>query len=297
VGAYYGGRLASRYPSGSEHEVLFFCRGAHLEAIRANGLRVQSQDGEFTASPSLATDSVAEMGLVDVALYCTKGYDLASVAASTRAALSSNTVAIPLGNGVNNDEVLKRALGDAVVLNGCVYISSHIESPGFIQQTGGSRKLFFGTPGEVEAYRGIESLLQSAGIDATLTGEILQRVWTKYVFIDASSGVTSLHGATIGQMLDDDAMRRQFRGLMEEVVALAVHRGVPLPEDVVSATLKTAASFPPATKTSMQLDFEFGRRTELDVMLGYIVRSAIEAGIPTPVHDHVYAALAARERA
>jgi len=294
VGGYYGGRLAHRYPPGSEHEVLFFCRGAHLDAIRANGVRVESQDGEFVGVPSLATDSADDLGAVDVALYCTKGYDLADVAEATRSAIAASTVVIPLGNGVNNDDVLKRALGDCTVLNGCVYISSHIEAPGLVQQTGGNRKLFFGVPGDVETYRGIESMLQAAGIDATLTSDIRQKVWTKFLFIDASCGVTSLHSATIGQVLEDKPKRDQLVGLIEEVAALATYAGVSLPEDVVEAALKTAGSFPPTTKTSMQLDFERGNRTELDVMLGYVVRTARDAEIPTPVHDEVYAALSSR---
>lgn len=297
VGGYYGGRLAHRYPPGSEHEVFFFCRGAHLDAIRAEGLRVTSQDGEFTGVPSLATDSATEMGMVDVALYCTKGYDLADAVMATRSAVGVGTIALPLGNGVDNDAVLKQSVGDATVLNGCVYISSHIEAPGLIQQTGGSRKLFFGSSGDIEPYRHIEFALQSAGIDATLTDDILQRVWTKFLFIDASCGATSLHSATIGQVLANESMKRQLTGLMEEVAALAAHSGVVLPKDAVEAGLKTAASFPPATKTSMQLDFERGGRTELDVMLGYVVRSAREAGIATPWHDEVFEALSSRERA
>ena len=294
VGGYYGGRLAHRYPPGSEHEVVFYCRGAHLAAIRTNGLKVVAVDDEFVGVPSLATDSAVDLGAVDVALYCTKGYDLADVAEATRSAMTAKTIVIPLGNGVNNDDSLKRSLDGPVVLNGCVYISSHIEAPGVIEQTGGSRKLFFGVPGDIESYRGIESMLQSAGIDATLTSDILRKVWTKFLFIDPSCGVTSLHGATIGQVLNDESLRHQLTCLMQEIVALATHSGVTLPEDAVNASLKTAASFPPATRTSMQIDFERGRRTELDVMLGYVVRTAREASIPTPVHDEVYTALSSR---
>jgi 2-dehydropantoate 2-reductase len=294
VGGYYGGRLAYRYPPGSEHEVIFYCRGAHLSSIQAHGLQVESQDGAFVAVPALATDSVAALSAVDVALYCVKGYDLATVAEATRTAIAGETVVIPLGNGVNNDEVLKKSLGRGDVLNGCVYISSHIEAPGLVQQTGGSRKMLFGPRGDVDSYRLIESVLQSGGIDATLTSDILQRVWTKFLFIDPSCGVTSLHGATIGEVLADQSMREQLTRLMQEIAALAAHCGVPLPEDAVDSSLKTAAGFPPTTKTSMQLDFERGRHTELDVMLGYVVRMAREVGMPAPAHDEVYAALSSR---
>jgi len=296
IGGYFGGRLALQHSPGGEHEVIFVCRGEHLQAIRSHGLRVEAQDGDFVAVPSAATDAPDSIAPVDVALYCVKGYDLASAAMSMAPATTSDTVSIPLGNGVDNGEVLRRTLGLGHILNGCVYISSHIEAPGFVQQTGGARKLLFGIGGDVEPYRAIERVFTSSGIDATLTLDILRAVWQKFIFIDASCGVTSLHGATIGQVLSDDSMRGQLVTLMEEAAALAYSNGVTLPDSVVHDALTTAGSFPPTTKTSMQLDFERGNRTELEVMLGFVVRTAREAGIVTPAHDEVYAALSSRSR-
>ncbi len=118
VGGYYGGKLAHRFPRGSEHEIAFFCRGAHLEAIRRDGLKLIARDGELVAHPSIATDSAEDLGPVDVALFAVKGYSLADVARQVRTAVTNNTIVIPLGNGVDNDEVLKRELGSGHVLNG-----------------------------------------------------------------------------------------------------------------------------------------------------------------------------------
>ena len=292
VGGYYGGRLAHTYPRGSEHEVIFLCRGAHMEAISKNGLKLIARDGELTARPSLATDTPAEMGAVDVALFCVKGYDLPEVARSMAVAISPRTVVIPLGNGVDNDETLKRVLGRGDVLNGCAYISTHIEAPGVVEQTGGSRKLFFGNPdGSTAPYRPIEQMLSSAGIDAELSANILREMWTKFIFIDPASGVTSLHGVTIGQALDDPGLRTQLFGMMREVQGLARKKGVELPEDIAEQALGKAGAFPRDTKSSMQLDVESGRRTELETMLGYVVRQGRELGVPTPLHSDAYEAL------
>jgi len=292
VGGYYGGRLAHRFPPGSEHEIIFFCRGAHLDAIKRNGLKLIAKDGTVTAWPSLATDSVSAIGVVDVALVAVKGYSLVDVARAVRPAIGSHTVVIPLGNGVNNDEVLVSELKTGKVLNGCVYISTHIETPGVVEQTGGSRKLIFGDPaGGIEPYRGIETMLRDAGIDVTLSDHIQRDVWTKFIYIDAISAVTSLHGATIGTVLNTPALKGQFVALMTEVEALAARLNIGLPAEIVSQVLQTAAAFPPDTKTSMQLDVEKRTRTELDTMLGYVVHKGRELGIPTPRHTEVYEAL------
>ena len=292
VGGYYGGRLAYTYPRGSEHEVIFLCRGAHMEAISKNGLKLIARDGELTARPSLATDTPAEMGAVDVALFCVKGYDLPEVARSMAVAISPRTVVIPLGNGVDNDETLKRVLGRGDVLNGCAYISTHIEAPGVVEQTGGSRKFFFGNPdGSIDPYRPIEKMLNSAGIDAELSANILREMWTKFIFIDPASGVTSLHGVTIGQALDDPGLRMQLFGMMREVQILARKKGVELPEDIAEQALGKAGAFPRDTKSSMQLDVESGRRTELETTLGYVVRQGRELGVPMPLHSGLYESL------
>ncbi|NLE94760.1 MAG: 2-dehydropantoate 2-reductase [Dehalococcoidia bacterium] len=292
VGGYYGGRLAHRYPRGSEHEIAFFCRGAHREAIRRDGLKLIARDGELIAHPSIATDSAADLGAVDVALFAVKGYSLAEVARQVRTAVTNSTVVIPLGNGVDNDEVLKRELRSGKVLNGGVYISTHIEGPGMVEQTGGTRKLFFGSPdGEMEPYRPVEKLLRDAGIDATLSDHILRDVWTKFIFIDAISAVTSLQGVTIGTVLSTPEFRDLYVQLLREVQTLAARLNVGLPDAVVEQSVERAAAFPPDTKTSMQLDVERKSRTELDTMMGYVVRKGKEVGIPTPQHARVHKAL------
>jgi len=292
VGGYYGAKLANAFPPGSGHDVLFYCRGAHLDAIRSHGLKLVAREGEFVAHPALATDDAAALGSVDVAVFAVKGYSLPDAARKLRPAIGPSTVVIPLGNGVDNDEVLTRELGTGRVLNGGVYISTHIEEPGVVVQTGGSCKLFFGpVDGETAPYREVEAMFKGAGIDATLSDHILRDVWSKFIFIDASSGVTSLHGATIGAVLSTPELKTLLKGLMGEVRDLGTRLDVGLPPGIVEQAIERAGAFPPDTKTSMQLDVEKKTKTELDTMLGYVVRKGHELGVPVPLHEQVYDAL------
>ena len=292
VGGYYGGKLAHRFAGESEHEILFYARGAHLHAIRRDGLMLLAREGSLVARPATASDDPVDFGIVDVAFFTVKGYSLPEAARAMLPAIGPKTVVIPLGNGVDNDDVLRRELARGHILNGCVYISSHIERPGVVEQTGGSLKLIFGSPdAENSPYRDIEVMLRAAGIDAHLSDHIQRDVWEKFIFIDAISGVTSLHGVTIGAVLSTPSLKAILTDLMSEIEVLAGRLHIGLPEGIVEQAAARAAAFPPDTRTSMQLDVEKGTRTELDTMLGFVVRKGKELGVPTPRHQEIYDAL------
>ena len=297
VGGYYGGKLALKYTGRSKHEVLFYARGAHLAAIRRDGLKLVTVDGEFIVRPAQATDNPAEMGPLDLAIFCTKSYGLEDAARAIAGNLSSDSIVLPLLNGVDITDRLRTVLPRGTVLYGGVFISSAIQGPGVVKQMGGTGQLFFGPadPADVEKFRPIETLLQEAGIKAELSAEPLLPLWTKYIFIGPMAGVTSLTGKPFGEVLGSPDDRVLVEGMMKEIEAVARKKGVNFPADIVQASLGKAAAFAPATKTSMQLDYERGNPTELDIFIAYMVKAGKAFGIPVPLHRKVYAELMMRE--
>jgi len=297
VGGYYGGKLALKYSGRSKHEVIFFARGAHLEAIRRDGLRLVTVDGEYLVRPAQATDNAGEIGPLDLAIFCTKSYGLEDAARAVAGNLSDDSVVLPLLNGVDITERLRAVLPRGAVLYGGVFISSAIQGPGVVKQVGGTGQLFFGPadPADVETYRPIETLLRDAGIKAELSADALLPLWTKYIFIGPMAGVTSLTGKPFGEVLGDPADRALVEGMMKEIEAVARKKGVRLPPDIVETSLGKAAAFAPTTKTSMQLDYERGNRTELDIFTAYMVKAGKELGIPVPLHKKVYVELLQRD--
>ena len=296
VGGYYGGRLALKYTGRSEHEVIFFARGAHLAAIRKDGLKLVTVDAEYVVRPTQATDNPGEMGRLDLALFCTKSYGLEEAARAVSRNLDYDSVVLPLLNGVDITDRLRAVLPQATVLYGGVFISCAIQGPGLVKQAGGTGQLFFGpdNPADVEKYRPIEALLQDAGIKAELSADALLPLWTKYIFIGPMAGVTSLTGKPFGEVLGSPDDLVLVEGMMKEIEAVARIKGVSFPADIVQASLGKAASFAPATKTSMQLDYERGNPTELDIFIAYMVKAGKELGIPVPLHRKVYAELMMR---
>lgn len=293
VGGYFGGKLACEYENSNEHEIIFIVRGEHLKKIQKNGLQLFTKEGDYIVRPKIATDNSAEADVFDLVFFCTKSYSLESSAREFISCINKNTVVIPLLNGVNSAERLRTVLTVADVLSGSVYIISHIEKPGVIHQEGGACKLTFGTDDQKSAQKQsyILNILLQAKIKALLTDKISEALWTKFLLMCPLGSLTSATGNTYGSIWADSTLRKKARDMMLEVVAVAKSRYVNLPEDAVDKAMEMFAGFGHNSKTSMQLDRENGRQTEIDVLTAYLCRAGKESGIPTPLHDEVYAQL------
>jgi 2-dehydropantoate 2-reductase len=190
---------------------------------------------------------------------------------------------------VDNAEKVKSFFPQSKTLNGCVYISSHIVSPGVVQQVSGSCQLFFGPENDdIETFIRIEETLRNAGIKAELKTNIDEVVWEKYIFISPLASVTTLFGEPFGTVMDRKESRDLTEGLIKEVEQIARTKGIGLAEDIVDTTLAKVNAFPYDTKSSMQVDCEKGNKTEIEAFTGYIVRCGEELGVDISLHRMVY---------
>ncbi len=290
VGGYFGGKLAREYEKSDEHEIIFIARGEHLKAIQKNGLQLLTKEGDYIARPKIASDNPAEAGIFDLVFFCTKSYSLEASAREFSSCINANTVVIPLLNGVNSAERLRAVLPQADVISGSVYIISHIEKPGVIKQEGGSCKLTFGTDDSEKAkkYSHILDILLKAKVNATMSDKISEALWTKYLLMCPIGSLTSVTGKTYGGLLEDPLLQKKARDMMMEVVAVAKAHHVHLPEEAVDKSMKMIAGFDYNSKTSMQIDREKGRPTEIDALTAYLCKAGRKSGIPTPLHDEIY---------
>ncbi|MBI4573238.1 MAG: 2-dehydropantoate 2-reductase [candidate division NC10 bacterium] len=287
VGGYFGGRLAH-----VGEDVTFIARGAHLDAIRRSGLQVKSVAGDFHVHPR-ATHDPAEVGPVDLVLFCVKAYDTEAAGSQIRPTVGPQTVVLCLLNGVDNEERLAGILGDERVMAGVVHILSTISAPGIISQTAGPRTIKFGEKdGRVsDRARRILAVLTGAGIRAELSTQIQVDLWEKFLFICAQGGVTALGGLTIGEIRGCSETAAFYRGVMEEVAAVARAKGVALPRDAVDRALAFARGLQPGMRSSLAHDLSQGNRLEVETLAGSVVRYGRETGMPTPFNFAIYACL------
>jgi 2-dehydropantoate 2-reductase len=293
VGGYYGGLLAH-----SGQDVTFIARGAHLAAIREKGLQVKSVLGDFLVSPAHATDNPAEVGPVDLILFATKTYHTDEAAQAIRLMVGPDTVVLPLQNGVDAAERIGAVVGTEHLLGGATWLSAAIEAPGVIGQYSQFRRIVLGeldgrkTPRAQQVF----DALNATGATVELSDNIAKVLWTKFVFIASVSALGSLTRVTFGEYRNVPEARAALTEAIAEVAEVARAKGVLLDADVVDKTLAFIDGSVPGIKPSMQRDVEAGRVSELESMLGIVVRQGAELDVPTPVMRFAYAMLKPGER-
>jgi 2-dehydropantoate 2-reductase len=288
VGGYFGGRMAA-----AGHDVTFIARGAHRDAIRRHGLRIESALGDLHLKDLNVTDDPKQVGPVDVVLFAVKLWDTETAGEQTRPLVGSNTRVITLQNGVDSVERLAPILGDDVTIGGATYIVTTIAKPGVIRHTGARAEVRCGRldrrPDAVLA--GYVQQMKAANIEITLTDHMLLDIWKKFVLLSGTSGITASTRRPLGVIRDDEDMRAFFYRLMRETIGVGRAAGVEFPPDFAAELDRWVASFPPTMKASMANDLDAGRRLELDWLAGKIVALGRKYGIATPGHEAVYAIL------
>jgi 2-dehydropantoate 2-reductase len=273
--------------------VTFVARGAHLAAMRANGLRIEGGRGETVVSPAQATDDPATIGPVDFVMFCVKLWDVESAGEAIKPLIGPNTAVLPFQNGVDAHERLLPILGAEHVMGGVAQISATIAEPGVIRQTGTFMRLVFGelAGGKSERGEAFLALCKQAGFDATHSDKILTELWMKFILLATNSGLTAATRTPLGILREDPDIAPLFAKACAEVIAIAKARGVALPDDALDKAVGFTKAAPPAMMASMAHDLIRGGRIELPWLSGKVVALGRELGVPTPVHEVLHAVL------
>lgn len=294
VGGYFGGRLAE-----ADEDVVFIARGEHMEAMRRQGLRVESIAGSFHVETVRVTDDPREVGEVDVVLVCVKAWQVTDAARAMHPMLGARTMVVPLQNGIEAPAQLAAALGSERVLGGLCGSIAYRAAPGCIRHIGVDPFVSFGeiddSPSErVDRLR--QSFERARGTRVTVPPDIEAAMWKKFLFIAAISGMGAIARAPMGVLRSQPGTRHLLERVMEEIHAVARSRQVALPSDIVTTTMASIDALPAKATASMQRDVMEGRPSELEAQTGAVVRLGTQAGIATPVNAFIYHCLLDLER-
>lgn len=289
VGGYYGGLLAKKQEENPETEIYFVARGANLQEIRENGLKLITETGTFVVKPTLATDNASEIGIADYVIMTTKSYDLDATIEQIKPCIGQKTVILPLLNGANISERIRLLLPETEVWDGCVYIVARLNEPGVVESSGGLHDLFFGAEkGNTNRMNFIQQIFTEAGIQSSLKSDIRKIIWKKFIFISTTASLTSYFNVGFRDLLTDDDRRETTLGFLREVSKVAESEEIFFETDIVDATIRNIERLPFETTTSMHSDFQAGKNTELETLTGYVVKTGRKNGVPTPVCEKVY---------
>jgi 2-dehydropantoate 2-reductase len=280
LGGYFGARLAK-----GGTEVVFIARGAHLAAMKENGLSLEGPDPIHLPQVT-ATSDPAEAGVCDVVLFGVKLWDTDEALQLIRPMVGPKTTIISFQNGVLKDDYLRAAYDPSQIMGGVSYVATTIDRPGVIRQTGPMQRLIFGEFDGTRSTRG-EALLAACltgGINAELSTDIRREIWQKYVFLCGLSGTTTTIRSPIGPIRENPQTRAFLLDVMREVVAVGRAHGVGLDEDYAEQRLQFADGVAYDMTSSMHHDLERGNRLEVRWLAGGVVALGQKVGVPTPLN-------------
>jgi len=292
VGGYFGGKLAQ-----VGFNVTFVARGNTLKAIKTNGLKVKSINGDFTVHPK-ATDKFNELNKTDLVILGVKSWQIETVAVQLKDIITKNTMVLPLQNGADNADKLRAILPQVNVLAGLCKIVSKIEAPGVIDHFAFEPEIVFGEYDNQSTKRiqKVAKLFDKAGIKNRVSDDIHIDIWKKFLFIATISGIGAMTRSVFGVIRADDELRQIMYQTANEIVAIANAKGVGLSNDDIEMVLKVVDNLNYKTTASMQRDIMEGRPSELDNFNGYIVRQGKDLHITTPANSFTYHCLLPQER-
>lgn len=288
VGGYVGAWLQQ-----AGVETVFIARGAHLAALRAQGLRVEHPMRPLYLPHVVATDDPTSVGPVDLVIFSVKLFDTEEASRSMVPLVGKHTRVLTLQNGIDSVEMIRGQLNsEALVLGGVIYVSAVIEQPGVIRSPGGLNLLVADRAGgDVIMGTLAEAVKGLSGLELKLADNATNILWEKFIALASLSGATSLLRARMGAILTNPETHAFQRQLVDEAIAVASARGIPLRPGLATEVMAKLAAMPPSFRSSMAEDMERGNRLELQWLSGRVHGLGHELGVPTPAHTAVYRGL------
>ncbi len=295
IGAGGTGGCIGAYMTEAGKDVTMIARGAHLKAMQAGGLRMETtKKGNYTVSPVKASDMEHYEGHPDVIFVCVKGYSLEETVPFIRRAAKAETVVIPLLNLYGTGGKLQTRLPELLVTDGCIYIAAEIREPGCLWQNGDIFRVVYGVrePSEYrEVLAEVKKDLEDSGITALLSDQIQRDALQKFSYVSPAAACGQYYDAMAGDMQKPGEIRDTFAALIGEIDRLADAMGIHFEGDIVKTNLDILDSLTPEASTSMQRDVKKGKESEMDGLIFEVVRMAKKYGVELPMYEKIAKAL------
>ena len=283
VGGYFGGMLAR-----AGAPVAMIGRPAFVAEVEKNGLFIDSFRFQERVKVEVSSEIAAARG-ADVVLFCVKTLDAAATAKELKPYLSQECIVVSLQNGVDNIAQIREAAGIEAIPS-VVYVAAAMPEPGHIKHAGRG-DLVIGPPSEkVER---LAKLMSRGDVPCKISDNIEGELWTKFLWNCASNALTALGRISYSELAADPDARKLYENTVLEALAVARAAGVRIPaaddpRALMRRSLQTASQLCDARSSTAQ-DMARGKRTEIHSLNGYIVRSRLELGVPTPVNQALFA--------
>jgi 2-dehydropantoate 2-reductase len=284
TGGYFGGRLAQ-----AGCDVTFLVRAARAERLRTDGLHIVSPQGDEIVRPQLVTAGNITAPY-DVVLLAVKAFALESAIDDLAGAIGSETMIVPVLNGMRHIDVLVERFGEQAVLGGLCLISSTVDNQGRIVLMSPSHDLSYGerSGGMSARVTALDGLMQGAGFNARATANVLPEMWEKWVMLATLGGITCLMRGTIGDVAAVPGGADFASAFLDECAATAAASGYPQTAEFLARSRAAMTRVGAPTASSMYRDLQAGNNVEADQILGDLLVRAHAGGIVAPLLATAY---------
>ncbi len=272
VGCYYGGLLAK-----TGHEVTLIGRPGHVEAVRRDGLRLQTADADLHVPLAASTEPNAVRD-AEIVLCCVKTADTASAAATMAPFLRPDAVIVSLQNGIENPELLRATLPHEVIA-AAVYVATAMAGDGHVRHHGGGQLVI----GQSLHSDTVAAVFAAAGVPVEISDNIEGVQWTKLIINCAYNALSAITALPYGQLVRHAGVEQVLRDVVDECLAVAAKAGIVPVGDVREGVERIPRVMAEQTSSTAQ-DLQRGRRSEIDYLNGCIVRKGEVLGVPTPAN-------------
>ena len=272
VGCYYGGMLAR-----AGHEVTLIGRAAHVEAMRRDGLLLDTQTFKTHVAVQASTEAGAVRG-AQLVLFCVKATDTERAAAAMAPHLAPDTLVLSLQNGVDNAERLRAVLAQPVA-PAVVYVATEMAGPGHVRHHGRGDLVIPPISGVDE----LVTLFGSAGVPTQVSDNVAGALWAKLILNCAYNALSAIAQLPYGRVVQGEGVEAVMGDVVDECLAVARALGVNVPDDIRTAVQRLAQSMPAQFSSTAQ-DLARHKHSEIDHLNGHVLRQGEALGIATPVN-------------
>ena len=271
VGCYFGALLAR-----AGHPVTLIGRPSHMQAINAQGLRLQTASEDLHIPLATNTDAKAVAG-ADVVLLCVKSTDTETAAAQIKPHLAAHAQVLSLQNGVDNAQRLQAVLGTQAVAPAVVYVATGMAGPGHVRHFGRGELVIAPCP----QAREIAQQFSAAQIPTSISESVTAALWQKLIINCIYNALSALTQMPYGWLVAQEGALTVMNEIAAECKAVALADGVQLPNTLDEAVAAIARTMPGQMSSTAQ-DLARGKPTEIDHLNGYVVKRGLALNIATP---------------
>jgi len=289
LGGYFGGRMLE-----AGYDVSYFVRERRAEQLKDEGLKISSPLGDFEKKDINLFTKMEALDHVDLLILAVKGYHLDQVIPQVEAIVKrTGAFVLPLLNGVEHLKKLQKAVGKEKVLGGFASIIATLNARGHIIHSNPFSTAEFGAlhPDQISICEELEKMNEGVNAKLIRRENILKRMWNKYIFITAFSGITSAMQLPAGYITSSEATLSTARNIINEMCMLAEKEGIQLDEDEAERIETRMKKLAKDATSSMHQDMRKGLPLEVEHLHGGALRIASDHHVKIPVIGTIYGIL------